>query len=79
MLLIVSTPILVLFSPILVPAVAVIVVVAAGLLLSGSCAAAAVAAVWGMYRYVTREKIAERPGKEYGQSVERKAEETTNK
>lgn len=49
--LVLATPILVLFSPVLVPAGITLLLITAGLLFSGSCGVAAVAALSWIYRY----------------------------
>lgn len=51
--LVIVTPLLVLFSPLLVPAGAVIFVVTAGFFFSGGCGLAAVMSLLWMYNYVT--------------------------
>ncbi|CAA7036843.1 unnamed protein product [Microthlaspi erraticum] len=51
--LIVATPLMVLFSPVLVPAVITIGLLAAGFLFSGGCGVAAATALAWIYRYVT--------------------------
>ncbi|KAI3468166.1 hypothetical protein Pfo_024829 [Paulownia fortunei] len=51
--LVIATPVLVLFSPILVPAVAALCLVATGFMFSGGCLAAALAVIAWIYRYVT--------------------------
>lgn len=51
--LILVTPLLVLFSPVLVPAAIVLFLVTAGFLFSGSCGAASVASLTWIYRYVS--------------------------
>lgn len=53
--LIVATPVLVLFSPILVPAGFILLMAASGFVFSGSCGVAAVAALTWIYNYVTGE------------------------
>ncbi|CAL0319260.1 unnamed protein product [Lupinus luteus] len=50
--LIIATPLLVLFSPILVPAAFVLFLAASGFLFSGGCGVAAVAALSWIYNYV---------------------------
>ncbi|KAE9587069.1 hypothetical protein Lal_00005044 [Lupinus albus] len=50
--LIIATPLLVLFSPIIVPAAIVLLLVASGFLFSGGCGVAAVAALSWIYNYV---------------------------
>ncbi|XP_021890285.1 oleosin 16 kDa [Carica papaya] len=87
--LILATPVLVLFSPILVPAAAAVVLMGTGLLFSGGCGAAAIATLTWIYRYVTgkhpagaekvdyaRKRIAEK-AREYGQYVQQKAQEAS--
>ncbi|XP_041019246.1 oleosin Ara h 15.0101-like [Juglans microcarpa x Juglans regia] len=51
--LILATPVLVLFSPILVPAGIVLFLVAAGLVVSGGCGVVAMTALSWIYNYVT--------------------------
>ncbi|KAI9106750.1 hypothetical protein K1719_022278 [Acacia pycnantha] len=51
--LIVATPLLVLFSPILVPAGIAVFLAASGFVFSGSCGIAAIAALSWIYNYVT--------------------------
>ncbi|XP_010915347.1 oleosin Ara h 15.0101 [Elaeis guineensis] len=85
--LVAATPLLVIFSPILVPAAAVVAVVAAGLLLSGGFGVAAVSALTWIYNYVTgkhppgadrldeaRAAIA-RKAKDYGRYVQTTTQE----
>lgn len=50
--LILATPVLVLFSPILVPAGIALVLAASGFVFSGSCGVAAIAALSWIYNYV---------------------------
>ncbi|XP_020212629.1 oleosin 16 kDa [Cajanus cajan] len=50
--LVIATPLLVIFSPILVPAAFVLFLVAAGFLFSGGCGVAAIAALSWIYNYV---------------------------
>ncbi|CAL0305635.1 unnamed protein product [Lupinus luteus] len=50
--LVIATPLLVLFSPILVPAAFIIFMAASGFLFSGGCGVAAVAALSWIYNYV---------------------------
>ena len=50
--LIIATPVLILFSPVLVPAGIVMFLVMAGFLFSGACGVAAVAALSWVYSYV---------------------------
>ncbi|KAK7311817.1 hypothetical protein RJT34_10191 [Clitoria ternatea] len=51
--LIIATPLLVLFSPILVPAAIVLFLAASGFLFSGGCGVAAIAALSWLYTYVS--------------------------
>lgn len=51
--LVIATPLLVLFSPILVPAALVLFLAASGFLFSGGCGVAAVAALAWIYNYVS--------------------------
>ncbi|KAJ1376636.1 Oleosin [Sesbania bispinosa] len=51
--LIIATPLLVLFSPILVPAAIVLSLAAGGFLFSGGCGVAAIAALSWIYNYVS--------------------------
>ncbi|KAG5048518.1 hypothetical protein JHK85_009621 [Glycine max] len=51
--LIIATPLLVIFSPILVPAAFVLFLVASGFLFSGGCGVAAIAALSWIYNYVS--------------------------
>lgn len=51
--LIVATPLMVLFSPVLVPAVITMGLLTAGFLFSGGCGVAAATALTWIYRYVT--------------------------
>lgn len=51
--LIIATPLLVIFSPILVPAAFVLFVVACGFLFSGGCGVAAIASLSWIYNYVS--------------------------
>ncbi|XP_027356575.1 oleosin 16 kDa-like [Abrus precatorius] len=51
--LIIATPLLVLFSPILVPAAIVLFLAASGFLFSGGCGVAAIAALSWIYNYVS--------------------------
>lgn len=51
--LILATPVLVLFSPILVPAGIVILLVVTGFVFSGGCGVAAISALSWIYNYVT--------------------------
>ncbi|KAG1335339.1 oleosin 1 [Cocos nucifera] len=85
--LVAATPLLVIFSPILVPAAAVVAVVAAGLLLSGGFGVAVVSALVWIYNYVmgkhppgadrldaARAAMA-RKAKDYGRYVQTKSHE----
>ncbi|XP_008798606.1 oleosin 16 kDa [Phoenix dactylifera] len=85
--LVVATPLLVIFSPILVPAAAAAALVAAGLLLSGGFGVAAVSALVWIYNYVTgkhppgadrldaaRAALA-RKARDYGHYVQTKTQE----
>ncbi|KAA8525216.1 hypothetical protein F0562_006920 [Nyssa sinensis] len=87
--LIIATPILVLFSPILVPAGIVIFLASAGFLFSGVCGMVALTALSWIYNYVAgkhppgadrldyaRMMIADK-AREYGQYVQHKAQEAT--
>ncbi|KAG6739482.1 hypothetical protein POTOM_057080 [Populus tomentosa] len=87
--LIVATPILVLCSPVLVPAAMVVLLVSSGFFFSGGCGLAAVMVLLWTYNYATGKhppgadrldyagrKIAEK-AKEYGQGVQQKAQEAT--
>jgi uncharacterized membrane protein len=87
--LIVATPILVLCSPVLVPAAMVVFLVSSGFFFSGGCGLAAIMVLLWTYNYVTGKhppgadrldyatrKIAEK-AKEYGQYVQQKAQEAT--
>ncbi|KAK7410335.1 hypothetical protein VNO78_01041 [Psophocarpus tetragonolobus] len=51
--LVIATPLLVIFSPILVPAAFVLFLVALGFLFSGGCGVAAIAALSWIYNYVS--------------------------
>ncbi|CAF2281142.1 hypothetical protein BRARA_D01570 [Brassica rapa] len=51
--LVVATPLMVLFSPVLVPAVITMCLLTAGFLFSGGCGVAAATALSWIYRYVT--------------------------
>ncbi|EOA28612.1 hypothetical protein CARUB_v10024833mg [Capsella rubella] len=51
--LIVATPLMVLFSPVLVPAMITLVLLTAGFFFSGGCGVAAATALTWIYRYVT--------------------------
>ncbi|RDY10693.1 Oleosin 16 kDa, partial [Mucuna pruriens] len=51
--LVIATPLLVIFSPILVPAAFVLFLVASGFLFSGGCGVAAIAALSWIYNYVS--------------------------
>ncbi|XP_057249088.1 oleosin L [Beta vulgaris subsp. vulgaris] len=51
--LVLATPVLVLFSPILVPATMVVFVIASGFVFSGGCGVAAVSALSWIYQYTT--------------------------
>lgn len=51
--LIVATPVLVLFSPILVPAAITVFLIATGFVFSGGCGVAAISALSWIYQYVT--------------------------
>ena len=53
--LVIATPIMVLFSPILVPAVITIFLIATGFIFSGGCGVAAVSALTWVYKYTTGE------------------------
>lgn len=55
--LITATPVIVLFSPILVPAGIVIFLVATGFLFSGGCGVAAIAALSWLYSYLTGQLL----------------------
>ncbi|XP_010546531.2 PREDICTED: oleosin 14.9 kDa [Tarenaya hassleriana] len=87
--LVLATPLMVIFSPVLIPAVITMVVLAAGFLFSGGCGVAAATALSWIYRYVTgkhpigadkidyaRMRIAEK-AKEYGHYVQQKTHEAT--
>ncbi|PRQ27580.1 putative oleosin [Rosa chinensis] len=68
MALILATPVLVLFSPVLVPAAIVVVLVAAGFVFSGGCGVAAIAALTWLYKYVSNYVSTRRRDYTYGGS-----------
>ncbi|XP_010244394.1 PREDICTED: oleosin 16 kDa [Nelumbo nucifera] len=87
--LVIATPLLVLFSPILIPAAIVVFLVATGFLFSGGCAVAALSVMSWTYNYMSgkhplgsdqldyaRTTLANK-AKEYGQYVQQKAQEVT--
>lgn len=89
--LVIATPVLVLFSPILVPAGIVIFLAIAGFLFSGGCGLAAVTALSWIYNYVAgkhppgsdqldhaKMRVANK-AREYGQYVQHKAHEAQHK
>lgn len=67
MALIMATPVLVLFSPVLVPAAIVLFLTAAGLVFSGGCGMAAILAFSWMYKNVSSYVAATKRGNPYGQ------------
>lgn len=67
--LIIATPLLVLFSPILVPAAIVLVLAAGGFLFSGGCGVAAIAALSWIYNYVTGKHPAGSDRLDYAKGV----------
>ncbi|KAM1134107.1 hypothetical protein ACFX19_043980 [Malus domestica] len=67
MALIMATPVLVLFSPVLVPAAIVLLLTAAGLVFSGGCGMAAILAFSWMYKNVSSYVAAKKRGNPYGQ------------
>lgn len=83
--LILATPVLVIFSPILVPAAALLFLITVGFLFSGGCVAAAIASLRWTYNYVTGKNLSgadqlevtdtEGKAEEYGQSVQHEAQE----
>lgn len=91
--LIMATPVLVLFSPILVPAAIAVFLATVGFLVSGGCGVTAITVLSWIYSYVkgkqadhldyARTKIADKArdmterAKEYGQYVQQKAQEAT--
>jgi hypothetical protein len=56
--LIIATPLLVIFSPILVPAAIVLSLIAGGFMFSGGCGVAAIAALSWIYNYVSGNRPA---------------------
>ncbi|XP_009361547.2 oleosin Ara h 15.0101 [Pyrus x bretschneideri] len=70
MTLIMATPVLVLFSPVLVPAAIVQFLTAAGLVFSGGCGMAAIPAFSWMYKNVSSYVAAKKRGNAYGQFVQ---------
>lgn len=60
MALILATPVLVVFSPVLVPAAIVIFLTAAGFVFSGGCSVAAIGALTWLYNYVSNYVAARR-------------------
>ncbi|OMO66890.1 Oleosin [Corchorus capsularis] len=83
--LIMATPLMVLFSPVLVPAGIAIFLVVSGFLFSGGCGVAAISAVSWIYNYVQGKHppgadqldYARHKLREYGQYVQQKAQEVT--
>lgn len=67
MALIMATPVLVLFSPVLVPAGIVLFLTASGFVLSGLCGMVAVAAFWWLYTYTSNHVAAKQRAHGYGQ------------
>ncbi|XP_061339367.1 oleosin Ara h 15.0101-like [Gastrolobium bilobum] len=67
--LIIATPLLVLFSPILVPAAIVIALAAGGFLFSGGCGVAAIAALSWIYNYVSGNNPAGSDTLDYAKGV----------
>ncbi|KAL6198890.1 hypothetical protein ACLB2K_028678 [Fragaria x ananassa] len=66
--LIMATPVVVLFSPILVPAGLALFLAATGLVLSGGCGVAAVMAFVRLYKYISGYAAAQKTNYGYGQN-----------
>ncbi|XP_015935020.1 oleosin Ara h 15.0101 [Arachis duranensis] len=67
--LIIATPLLVIFSPILVPAAITLTLAAGGFLFSGGCGVAAIAALSWLYSYVTGKHPAGSDRLDYAKGV----------
>ncbi|BFG18498.1 hypothetical protein CerSpe_047720 [Prunus speciosa] len=67
MALIMATPVLVVFSPILVPAGIVVFLTAAGLVFSGGCGVAAITTLTLMYKYISSYVATKKRAYLYGQ------------
>ncbi|WVZ21608.1 hypothetical protein V8G54_008930 [Vigna mungo] len=80
--LILATPLLVIFSPILVPAVFVLFLVTSGFLFSGSCGVAAIAVLSWIYNYAKgylaeKARDVKERAKDYGSYAQNKIHEAT--